>query len=158
MATYAENFGRHVPFRMDYRMRRADGAWRFLVDNGSGSGTGPSPAPDAEPAIVRPGRAGGAATAFNEVRVAEATIATGGFGVGRWLAGDAWLLRGDHEAATGKAAPRWRARIRAAPTRRSAAAPRPTATSSMSTAAPSPRRRAALTSTSGSAALAAGRS
>jgi two-component system, sensor histidine kinase PdtaS len=34
LATYRAAFGKREPFTMDYRLRRADGAWRWIRDNG----------------------------------------------------------------------------------------------------------------------------
>lgn len=34
LTTYEEHFRRREPFELEYRMRRADGAWRWIVDRG----------------------------------------------------------------------------------------------------------------------------
>lgn len=34
VSTYLDAFGRREPFRMEYRLRRADGAWRWIEDRG----------------------------------------------------------------------------------------------------------------------------
>jgi hypothetical protein len=35
LATYLDHFGRRQPFAMRYRLRRHDGAWRWIDDRGS---------------------------------------------------------------------------------------------------------------------------
>ena len=73
--------------------KQADGAWRFLVDTGIYSGDGPSAVPATPPAVIQPGLAGNAATAFNDVQATELRLTPEGFGTARSLAADAWVLR-----------------------------------------------------------------
>lgn len=84
--------------------KQADGAWRFLVDTGIYSGDWRSAVPETPSAVIQPGLAGDAATAFNDVQAAELRLTPEGFGTARSLAADAWVLRDGSEAATGKAA------------------------------------------------------
>lgn len=82
-----------------------DRTWRFILDAGVVSGSGANPAPAGDTQIVAPGMTGNASNAFTDVEMAEIGMAQRHSGLtSRNFAGDGWVLRTGHEAATGKAA------------------------------------------------------